>query len=80
MQLELKLLKILDLVHLAKLKLLDEEDITYAELHKIYNKVELVYDTIQQQKSRPEYHGINGTLNTTTNNKNYENSRITRCH
>jgi hypothetical protein len=68
-KIELKLLKILDLVHLVKLKLLDEEDITYAELHKIYNKVELVYDTIQQQKSRPEYHGINGTLNTTTNNK-----------
>ena len=68
-KIELKLLKILDLVHLAKLKLLDEEDITYAELHKIYNKVELDYDTIQQQKSRPEYHGINGTLNTTTNNK-----------
>jgi len=68
-KIELILLKILDLVHLAKLKLLDKEDITYAELHKIYNKVELVYDTIQQQKSRPEYHGINGTLNTTTNNK-----------
>lgn len=68
-KIELKLLKILDLVHLAKLKLLDEEDITYAELHKIYNKVELIYDTIQQQKNRPEYHGINGTLNTTTNNK-----------
>ena len=68
-KIELKLLKILDLVHLAKLKLLDEEDITYAELHKIYNKVELVYDTIQQQKSRPKYHVINGTLNTTTNNK-----------
>ena len=68
-KIELNLLKILDLVHLAKLKLLDEDDITYAELHKIYNKVELVYDTIQQQKSRPEYHGINGTLNTTTNNK-----------
>lgn len=68
-KIELKLLKILDLVHLAKLKLLDEEDITYAELHKIYNKVELVYDTIQQQKSRPEYHVINDTLNTTTNNK-----------
>jgi hypothetical protein len=45
------------------------KDITYAELHKIYNKVELVYDTIQQQKSRPEYHVINDTLNTTTNNK-----------
>ena len=69
LKIDTKLLKVLDLLHLAKLKLLDEDDITYAELHKIYNKVELVYDTIQQQKSRPEYHGINGTLNTTTNNK-----------
>lgn len=69
LKIDTKLLKVLDLLHLAKLKLLDEEDITYAELHKIYNKVELVYDTIQQQRSRPEYHGINGTLDTRTNNK-----------
>ena len=69
LKIDTKLLKVLDLLHLAKLKLLDEQDITYAELHKIYNKVELVYDTIQQQKSRPEYHVINDTLNTTTNNK-----------
>ena len=52
LKIDTKLLKVLDLLHLAKLKLLDEEDITYAELHKIYKKVELVYDTMQQQKSR----------------------------
>jgi hypothetical protein len=62
LKIDTKLLKVLDLLHLAKLKLLDEEDITYAELHKIYNKVELVYDTIQQQKSRPESFRVNGQL------------------
>ena len=62
LKIDTKLLKVLDLLHLAKLKLLDEEDITYAELHKIYNKVELVYDTMQQQKSRPESFRVNGQL------------------
>ena len=61
-KIDTKLLKVLDLLHLAKLKLLDEEDITYEEMHKIYNKVELVYDTIQQQKSRPESFRVNGQL------------------
>ena len=62
LKIDTKLLKVLDLLHLAKLKLLDEEDITYAELHKIYKKVELVYDTMQQQKSRPESFRVNGQL------------------
>ena len=61
-KIDTKLLKVLDLLHLAKLKILDEKEITYKEMHKIYNKVELVYDTIQQQKSRPESFRVNGQL------------------
>ena len=57
---ELKLLKIMELIHDNKLRLLDDKPVLYSSLSDIHNRVEVLYDTIQNNQYKPEYHGING--------------------
>ena len=57
---ELKLLKIMELIHDNKLRLLDDKPVLYSSLSDIHNRVEVLYDTIKNNQYKPEYHGING--------------------
>ena len=57
---ELKLLKIMDLIHENKMRLLDDKPILYSSLADIHSRVEILYDTIKNNQYKPEYHGING--------------------
>ena len=57
---ELKLLKIMELIHENKMRLLDDKPILYSSLSDIHNRVEVLYDTIKNNQYKPEYHGING--------------------
>ena len=59
---ELKLLKIMELIHDNKLRLLDDKPVLYSSLSDIHNRVEVLYDTIKNNQYKPEYHGINGKL------------------
>ena len=57
---ELKLLKIMELIHDNKLRLLDDKPVLYSSLSDIHSRVEILYDTIKNNQYKPEYHGING--------------------
>ena len=57
---ELKLLKIMELIHDNKLRLLDDKPILYSSLADIHSRVEILYDTIKNNQYKQEYHGING--------------------
>ena len=57
---ELKLLKIMELIHDNKLRLLDDKPVLYSSLSDIHSRVEVLYDTIKNNQYKPEYHGING--------------------
>ena len=59
---ELKLLKIMELIHDNKLRLLDDKPVLYSSLSDIHSRVEVLYDTIKNNQYKPEYHGINGKL------------------
>ena len=59
---ELKLLKIMELIHDNKLRLLDDKPVLYSSLADIHSRVEVLYDTIKNNQYKPEYHGINGKL------------------
>jgi hypothetical protein len=71
---ELKLLKIMELIHEQKVRLIEEKPVLHSSLQDIYMKIEILYDTIKNNQYRPEYHGINGTLDTRTNNKQKGNN------
>ena len=57
---ELKLLKIMELLHENKVRLLDDKPVLYSSIADIHNRVELIYDTIKNNQYKPEYHNING--------------------
>jgi len=51
-KIELKLLKILDLLHDQKVRLIEEKPVLYSSLADIHTKVEVIYDTINRSKGR----------------------------
>jgi hypothetical protein len=51
-KIELKLLKILDLLHEQKVKLIEEKLINFSSLSDIHTRVEVIYDTIKRNKGR----------------------------
>ena len=57
---ELKLLKIMELIHDNKMRLLDDKPVLYSSLSDIHSRVEVLYDTIKNNQYKPEYHSING--------------------
>ena len=57
---ELKLLKIMELLHENKVRLLENKPVLYTSIADIHNRVELIYDTIKNNQYKPEYHNING--------------------
>ena len=57
---ELKLLKIMDLIHENKMRLIDDKPVLYSSLADIHSRVEILYDTIKNNQYKPEYHDING--------------------
>ena len=57
---ELKLLKIMELIHNQKVRLIEEKPVLYSSLADIHDRVEVLYDTIKNNQYKPEYHGING--------------------
>tara|TARA_R100000781_G_scaffold102673_1_gene66213 strand:+ start:558 stop:791 length:234 start_codon:yes stop_codon:yes gene_type:complete len=57
---ELKLLKIMELIHEQKVRLIEERPIRYSSLADIHSRVEVIYDTIKNNQYKPEYHNING--------------------
>ena len=57
---ELKLLKIMELLHENKVRLLENKPVLYTSIADIHSRVELIYDTIKNNQYKPEYHNING--------------------
>ena len=57
---ELKLLKIMELIHENKMRLLDDKPVLYSSLSDIHSRVEVLYDTIKNNQYKPEYNNING--------------------
>ena len=51
-KIELKLLKILDLLHEQKVRLIEEKPVLYSSLADIHTRVEVIYDTIKRSKGR----------------------------
>jgi len=49
---ELKLLKILDLLHEQKINILDDRQVLYSDIQKIHSRVEVIYDTVKRSKGR----------------------------
>ena len=59
---ELKLLKILELLHEQKERLIEEKPILYSSITNIYERVEVLYDTIKNNQYKPESYNINGAF------------------
>jgi len=57
---ELKLLKIMELIHEQKVRLIEEKPVLYSSLADIHDRVEVIYDTIKNNQYRPESYSING--------------------
>ena len=51
-KIELKLLKILDLLHDEKINILDNKQVLYSNIQKIHSRVEVIYDGIKRSKGR----------------------------
>ena len=51
-KIELKLLKILDLLHEQKVRLIKEKLINFSSLADIHTRVEVIYDTIKRSNGR----------------------------
>ena len=51
-KIELKLLKILDLLHEQKVRLIEEKPVLYSSLAYIHSRVEIIYDTMKRSKGR----------------------------
>ena len=64
---EMKLVKILELLHQQKERVIAEKPISYSSLSDIYNRVETLYDTIKNNQYTPEYYGVKGTMIIGTN-------------
>jgi hypothetical protein len=62
LKLEMKLVKILEILHKQKVKLLANKKISYSSLHDVYQRVELIYDTLKNNKFKPEYYTVSGEL------------------
>jgi len=64
LELELKLLTIMKLLHKNKIRLIENKPVLYTSIADIHSRVELLYDTIKNNQFKPEYHNINGELKT----------------
>jgi len=51
-KIELKLLKILELLHKQKVRLIEEKLIDFSSLADIHTRVEVIYDTIKRNNGR----------------------------
>jgi len=57
---ELKLLKIMELIHNQKVRLIEEKPVLYSSLADIHDRVEVLYDTIKNNQYKPDNYYING--------------------
>jgi len=64
---EMKLVKILELLHQQKERVIEEKPISYSSLSDIYSRVEILYDTIKNNQYTPEYYRVKGTMTMGTN-------------
>ena len=71
---EMKLIKILELLHEQKERLIVEKPVQYSSLSDIYNRVETLYDTIKNNQYTPEYYGVKGTMTIGTNTEQKGNN------
>ena len=51
-KIELKLLKIMELIHEQKVRLIEEKPVLYSSLADIHTRVEVIYDSIKRSKGR----------------------------
>ena len=51
-KIELKLLKIMELIHEQKVRLIEEKPVLYSSLTDIHTRVEVIYDSIKRSKGR----------------------------
>ncbi len=51
---EMKLVKILELLHEQKTRVIEDKPILYTALSDIYKRVEILYDTIKNNQYTPE--------------------------
>jgi len=75
---EMKLIKILELLHKQKERVIAEKPIQYSSLSDIYNRVETLYDTIKNNQYTPEYYGVKGTMTIGTNTEQKGNNDWTK--
>ena len=59
---ELKLLKILELLHKQKTRMIENKEVQYSSLQDIYQRIEILYDTIKNNQYVPEYYGVKGSM------------------
>jgi|DEB0MinimDraft_10_1074344.scaffolds.fasta_scaffold219075_2 hypothetical protein len=61
---KLRLLKVLDLIHHEKIRVLKQKKLSYSRLHKMYEMIESVYDTIthKPEDMAEKMFPINGSL------------------
>ncbi len=71
---EMKLVKILELLHEQKVRVLEEKSVSYSSLSDIYSRIELLYETIKNNQYRPEYYGVKGTMTIGTNTEQKGNN------
>lgn len=71
---EMKLVKILELLHEQKVRVLEEKSVSYSSLSDIYSRIEILYDTIKNNQYRPEYYGVKGTMAIGTNTEQKGNN------
>jgi hypothetical protein len=57
---ELKLHRVLNLIHKLKLKLIKNKKVTLTEINDIYNRLDIIYDTMSTNK-KDLYKGIYDT-------------------
>ena len=68
-KIELKLLKILDLLHEEKINILDNKQVLYSNIQKIHSRVEVIYDSIKTSKGR-EIENLSSSVRTYINKEN----------
>lgn len=61
---KLRLLKVLDLIHKEKVRVLKQKRLSYSRLHKMYEMIESVYDTLhyKPEDMAEKMYPINGSL------------------
>ena len=62
MNIEIKLLKTLDLIHNQKVRLLNKQEIKYEDLHKLYTRIDDIYSVVSNNRYKPEFFEINGVF------------------